>query len=419
MLRLLTSSFLCAAALAAKDSHDDHNHGGGSCASDHCKAAFQTVLMAHDTCKDEQLPKTLETKLHFFEDGCESHWCNTVTKPFDPMAVECGTGNDAYEWAGTFNVADASHTWSMQAVGGKYADPAMRLVFIPTTDTTEGVIKTHEAKAVGMMTGTSCAVTNPGSTSKIEQGGSCFEMTVGSAEDSEFTLDTTGISGVVIYAQHVPTEFERNRHYLYDSKSTDIEPVAQVPKPSGGGGHDHGHSHDHGHGHGSSEPCGCWAKKYDFPIDCANAKTTVAAAVDYLQKNICENKKEDEACKKQFAILNTHHDYCYHDDLPMSAEIAIHSYEDKFASCIIGRQFSDKVSNCPIVDCTKMPAMDAAIKELDEECKPVATTTPATTATPATKDSTPTTTKAKSAASSPSYVVAGFTFLSGVMAYVL
>ena len=268
MLRLLTSSFLCAAALAAKDSHDDHNHGGGSCASDHCKAAFQTVLMAHDTCKDEQLPKTLETKLHFFEDGCETHWCNTVTKPFEPMAVECGTG------------------------------------------------------------------------------------------------------------------------------------------------------HDHGHGHGSSEPCGCWAKKYDFPIDCANAKTTVAAAVDYLQKNICENKKEDEACKKNFAILNTHHDYCYHDDLPTNAEIAIHSYEDKFASCIIGRQFSPKVSNCPIVDCTKMDAMDAALKELDEECKPEATTT-----TPATKDSTPTTTKATtkatSAASSPSYVVAGFTFLSGVMAYVL
>ena len=27
---------------------------------------------------------------------------------------------------------DASHTWSMQKVGGAYADPTMRLVLIPT-----------------------------------------------------------------------------------------------------------------------------------------------------------------------------------------------------------------------------------------------------------------------------------------------
>ena len=47
-----------------------------------------------------------------------------------------------------------------------------------------------------------------------------------------------------MYAQHVPTEFERDQHYLKDSAGTDIEPIAQ----EGAGAHgDHG---DHGDDHG-------------------------------------------------------------------------------------------------------------------------------------------------------------------------
>jgi hypothetical protein len=71
--------------------------------------------------------------------------------------------------------------------------------------------------------------------------GSCFDLTVGSGDDSTFTIDTTGLTGILVYAQHVPIEFERDTHYLYDSSEVDIEPVAES---SGAGG---GHSHDHGH----------------------------------------------------------------------------------------------------------------------------------------------------------------------------
>ncbi|XRB16290.1 hypothetical protein RI054_12g61330 [Pseudoscourfieldia marina] len=365
-----------ASALAGED-HDDHDHGHEShddeakkgCANNElCKKAFQTVLMSHDICEEEQLPLSLEVGLHVFEDKCEDVLCNSASEPFDPMAVECGTGNDAYEWAGTFNFSgDASHTWSMQAVGGKYADPAMRLVFIPTTDTTEGAIKTHEAKAVGMMTGNSCAVTKPGSTSKIEQGGSCFEMTVGSADDSEFTLDTTGISGVVIYAQHVPTEFERNRHYLYDSKSTDIEPVAQIPS-GGGGGHDHGHDHDHGHG---SEPCGCISKEFGFALDC-NKTEVIQAAVNYLQDENCKNNKTPE-CIRNFYIFQAHHDFCAHDDLPPFNEIVFHAMEEHFDTCFIERQYNPKLSMCPPVNCEDKEALKKAVDEMYEHCEAPAT----------------------------------------------
>jgi hypothetical protein len=34
-----------------------------------------------------------------------------------------------------------------------------------------------------------------------------------------------------VYAEHLPTEFERDRHYLYDSSGTDIEPIAASYDP--------------------------------------------------------------------------------------------------------------------------------------------------------------------------------------------
>ena len=49
---------------------------------------------------------------------------------------------------------------------------------------------------------------------------------------------------MAMYAQYVPTEFERDAHYLKDSAGTDIEPIAQ----EGAGAHDdhsdHGDDHD-------------------------------------------------------------------------------------------------------------------------------------------------------------------------------
>merc|ERR1719478_1124863 len=68
-------------------------------------------------------------------------------------------------------------------------------------------------------------------------GGSCFELHVGTGDDTTFTINTAGIAGIAVYAQHVPIEFERDTHYLYDSSSVDIEPIAE----ESAGGHAHGH----------------------------------------------------------------------------------------------------------------------------------------------------------------------------------
>merc|ERR1719407_42658 len=87
------------------------------------------------------------------------------------------------------------------------------------------------------MLGGTCTVVNHGGSMTPAAGGSCFELTVGTGDDSTFTINTAGITGIAVYAQHVPIEFERDRHYLYDSSNVDIEPVAE----ESAGGHAHGH----------------------------------------------------------------------------------------------------------------------------------------------------------------------------------
>ena len=86
-----------------RDGHDhdhDHEHGHGhsgvSCASAACKAAFQTVLMAHDSCNDEELPPLLETQLHFYEEACEAQLCNTIDAPYD-LATQAAACDDDHD----------------------------------------------------------------------------------------------------------------------------------------------------------------------------------------------------------------------------------------------------------------------------------------------------------------------------------
>ena len=154
-----------------------------------------------------------------------------------------GHGAGAFEWAGVFEVSDNSHTWSMQKVDGAYADPSMRIVIFPTSTPNEEAIHASEEDAETMIEGESCTVVEDGeSITSIAAEGSCFELHVGTGDDSTYTIDTTGLTGISVFAQHVPTEFERDQHYLKDSAGADIEPVAQESS----GAHDHGHHDEHG-----------------------------------------------------------------------------------------------------------------------------------------------------------------------------
>ena len=146
-------------------------------------------------------------------------------------------GEDVFEWAGIFEMSDATHTWSMQKVDGDYADPSMWLVLIPTHSASEDTMHDLEDGVDALVDG-GCTVVEDGETmDNIATSGTCFELHVGTGDDSTYTIDTDGLHGLAMYAQHVPTEFERDQHYLKDSTGADIEPAAQ----EGAGAHDHGH----------------------------------------------------------------------------------------------------------------------------------------------------------------------------------
>ena len=166
-----------------------------------------------------------------------------------------GHGSGPFEWAGIFEMNDATHTWSMQKVDGDYADPTMRLVLIPTDTPTEETMHGLESGVEALIEG-DCTVVEDGETmSSIAAEGSCFELHVGTGDDSTFTIDTDGITGMSMYAQHVPTEFERDQHYLKDSAGTDIEPVAQEGAGAHGDHGDHGDEHGDDHDDHDDEMC--------------------------------------------------------------------------------------------------------------------------------------------------------------------
>jgi hypothetical protein len=141
-----------------------------------------------------------------------------------------------FEWAGVFSLdgAVSPSKWSMQAAdatdAGTYPDQTMKIVIIPTTTPDAATLKSLESNANALVAGTCTAVADTTSMTPAADG-SCFTLTVGSGVDSEFDIVTTGLTltGVAVFAEHVPIEFERDRHYFYDSATTpmDIEPIAE------------------------------------------------------------------------------------------------------------------------------------------------------------------------------------------------
>lgn len=65
--------------------------------------------------------------------------------------------------------------------------------------------------------------------------------------------------------------------------------------------------------------CSCMAIKLGFKIDCADKAQMMTAqtALSACSKTACQT---DSVCKKWFLIAQSHHDYCFEDDLPTDLE---------------------------------------------------------------------------------------------------
>ena len=132
-----------------------------------------------------------------------------------------------HEWAGIFPVSGTTQVWRAQKVNGAYADPMMGMVIVPATESSESMLTSLVPEsATGFAT--TCTVVHNGETI-TPRTGVCYTLEFGSGSESTYTIDTTGVSHVAIFAEHFPTEFESDRHYLQDAADADVEPIATIP----------------------------------------------------------------------------------------------------------------------------------------------------------------------------------------------
>ena len=132
-----------------------------------------------------------------------------------------------HEWAGIFPVSGTTQVWRAQKVNGAYADPMMGMVIVPATESSESMLTSLVPEsATGFAT--TCTVVHNGETI-TPRAGVCYTLEFGSGSESTYTIDTTGVSHVAIFAEHFPTEFESDRHYLQDAADADVEPIATIP----------------------------------------------------------------------------------------------------------------------------------------------------------------------------------------------
>ena len=155
--------------------------------------------------------------------------CHTALfAAFLAVVVQASAG-DAFEWAGLFTLTDNTYVWGAEKVDGAYADPAMKLVMIPASGVTDADLEATEATGNSLIEG-NCTTVLAGAT-LTASASTCYSLVFDQTTHlSLYNIDATGVTNVAFYAEHVPTEFERNSHYLKDVNGEDIEPLHQLPE---------------------------------------------------------------------------------------------------------------------------------------------------------------------------------------------
>ena len=141
-----------------------------------------------------------------------------------------------WEWAGVFAVGGGDHTFILQKtmIDGylQYADPGMEIVVLPATGSAADLSDPAVEGMAAYAWRSTCTEVWSGDTI-YPDASKCYHLHLDAsdptADEARFTIDTSGVSGgIAIFAQHVPTEFERDSHYLIDASGVDIEPVVDV-----------------------------------------------------------------------------------------------------------------------------------------------------------------------------------------------
>ena len=101
--------------------------------------------------------------------------------------------------------------------------------------------------------------------------------------------------------------------------------------------------------------CGCVAKEQGWTVDCSKPEV-VTSALAYLRANNCGSaatcQDASNECRRNYFILNAHHDYCPESALPEEAEDGLHEFEAFCEQCTIQRIFDQALPVCARPQCS-------------------------------------------------------------------
>lgn len=150
-----------------------------------------------------------------------------------------GHGEHVFEWAGVFDLAKGSYTWSFAKVGGDYADPAMRMVILEAGD-----IEAVEEAAEELLEADTSTTAKDGDVLTVSD--LAYTLSFDDSKDmTVFNVEIATAGQYTFFTEHMPFEFEADEHFFKDLAAVDVEPIAQEP--------DTGHAHGHHH-HGEFDP---------------------------------------------------------------------------------------------------------------------------------------------------------------------
>ena len=137
----------------------------------------------------------------------------------------------AFEWAGIFETPENEYVWQAQKVADAYADETMKMVIYG--ESVAGHVELEARESIGdTAIGGNCPTVKTRD-SVLIPGSGCVNLEFSNSwHTTPFKINTTDIAAVSIFTEHIPTEFERDAHYLKDLNGNDVEPKASLPETS-------------------------------------------------------------------------------------------------------------------------------------------------------------------------------------------
>jgi hypothetical protein len=117
----------------------------------------------------------------------------------------------------------------------------------------------------------------------------------------------------------------------------------------------------------NTHKCACEAVEFGFDIDCNNT-AMMLDAMTFLKANTCATDCSSAECKKNWLIVQVHHDYCPEEGVPEEVEDGFHDYHMMCKHCEIFKTVVEGAPDCPAPVCDDSSGNDANVTLVEGGC---------------------------------------------------